>query len=226
MLYEDFLSEFNGSIENNDLISANNALMKELGNILIRKKQDFVDLLNESGIPASINDSDISLINSFVNNIAFNRKLMLGASLLIQMHNKQLNFDGIDEVSDLGVKNGYQVMKSYFIDEEYSNLVDPATVGAIAQGVGSLADVAKTGIEAGAKNKYAKKYGSLDLAQKREEAKQQMIQSILAQKQQKLEAAKKESEEKAKNKRLIYIIGGSVLGLAIIGIIIYSIKKK
>jgi hypothetical protein len=219
MLYEDFLSEFNGSIENNDLISANNALMKELGNILVRKKQDFVDLLNESGIPASINDSDIDLVNSFINNISFNRNLILGTSLLIQTHNKQIGFDGADEISDEGVKNGYQVMKSYFIDEEYSNI---DTVGAIAQGVGELAKLGTKGLE----GQQKKKYGSLDLAQKREEAKQQMIQSILAQKQQKLEAAKKASEEKAKNKRLIYIVGGSVLGLVIIGLVIYSIKKK
>lgn len=220
MLVEDFSSEFNYSIENNDLFSANNALMKELGTILVRKKQDFVDLLNESGIPASTNDSDLHLVNLFVNNVSINRNLMLGASLLVQMHNKQIGFDGETELSNEGVKNGYKVMKSYFIDE-YSN-VSAEAVGAIAQGVGSLANLGSTALQ----GRQKQKYGALDVAQKREEAKQQMIQSILAQKQQKLEAAKKTEEEKAKTKRLIYIIGGSVLGLTILGLVIYSIKRK
>lgn len=222
MLYEDFLSEFNVSVENDDLFSANRALMKELGNILVRKKQDFVDLLNESGIPASINDSDLDLVNLFINNISYNRKLMLGASLLTQMHNKQMGFDGEEELSDIGVKNGYQVMRSYFIGEEYSNAVDAATVGAIAQGVGELTKLGNTALLGLQK----KKYGGLDIAQKKEESKQQMIQAILAQKQQKLDAAKKVAEEKAKTKRLIYIVGGSVLGLAVLGLVIYSIKKR
>lgn len=231
MLYEDFLSDFNISIENNDLISANNALMKELGNILVRKKQDFVDLLNESGVPASINDSDLSLVNSFVENISFNRKLMLGASLLTQMHNKQMGFDGEDELSNEGVKNGYQVMRSYFIGEDYSNAIDPVTGAeelgtAIAQMKGKTAqaraDIYKTFQEA--RNK--KLYGGQELAGKREEAKQEMIKSILAQKQAKLDATKKAEEEKGKTKRLIYIVGGSVLGLAVLGLVIYSIKKK
>jgi hypothetical protein len=222
MLYEDFLSDFNLSLENNDLISANNALMKELGNILIRKKQDFVDLLNESGVPASINDSDLSLVESFVNNVGSNRKLMLGASLLTQINNKQIGFDGEFELSDDGVKNGYNVMRNYFLDEQYSNAVDAATIGAIAQGVGALAGTASTAIQ----GRQRQKFGGQEIAQKREESKQQMIQSILAQKQLKLEAAKKQEEEKAKTKRLIYIIGGSVLGLAILGLVIYSIKKK
>jgi len=221
MLYEDFLSDFNVSIENDDLISANNALMKELGNILVRKKQDFVDLLNESGVPASITDSDLTLVNLFVNNVASNRKLMLGASLLTQMHNRQMGFDGEEELSNEGVKNGYQVMRSYFIGEDYSNVAaDPVT--AIAQGVGELSKLGTTALQGSQK----KKYGGQEIAQKRDEAKQQMIQSILAQKKQKLDAAKKAEEEKAKTKRLVYIVGGSVLGIAILGLVIYSIKKS
>lgn len=220
MLVEDFFSEFNYSIENNDLFSANNALMKELGKILVRKKQDFVDLLNESGIPASVNDSDLHLVNLFVNNVSINRNLMLGASLLTQMHNKQIGFDGETEISNEGVKNGYQVMKNYFIDEEYSNAIDPVT--AIAEGVGALAGLGNTALQ----GRQKQKYGGLDVAQKREEAKQQMLQAILVQKQQKLDAAKKAEEEKAKTKRLVYIVGGSVLGLAILGLVIYSIKRK
>lgn len=221
MLVDDFLSEFNYSIENNDLFSANNALMKELGNILVRKKQDFVDLLNESGILASVNDSDLHLVNLFVNNVSINRNLMLGASLLTQMHNKQIGFDGETEISNEGVKNGYQVMKNYFLEDEYSN-VSAEAVGAIAQGVGSLANLGSTALQ----GRQKQKYGALDVAQKREEAKQQMLQAILVQKQQKLDAAKKAEEEKAKTKRLVYIVGGSVLGLAILGLVIYSIKRK
>lgn len=234
MLYEDFLSSFNGSVENNDLISANNALMRELGNILVRKKQDFVDLLNESGISASINDSDLYLVNLFVNNIASNRKLMLGASLLTQMHNKQMGFDGEQEISDEGVKNGYNVMRSYFVGEEYSNETGPigaSTLGGAASGgvvgtiAGAIGDIAKATSKV-SEGQQKKKYGGQEIASKREEAKQEMIKSILAQKQLKLDVAKKAEEDKAKTKRLAFIIGGSILGVAVIGLIIYSIKKK
>lgn len=216
MSYTDFYSEFNQNISSNDLHSANITLMKELGNILVRNKKDFVDLLNESGIDASLKDSNIDLVNLFVNNIDTNRKLILGSSMLVAMHNKQMGFDGEDELSDQGIKNSYKVMKEYFIDD-FSN-----AGGAIAGAIGVLGNVGTTAMQ----GQQKKKYGGLDIVAKKEASKQAIIQSILEQKKLQAETVKKQQEEKAKTKKLVYIIGGSVLALGILGFVIYMVKRK
>ena len=45
MILDDFYSNFNHSLENGDLKSANKKLMYELGRIFVRNKNEFVDLL-------------------------------------------------------------------------------------------------------------------------------------------------------------------------------------
>jgi hypothetical protein len=116
MLYTDFCEELNICIDNGDYSSANQMIMHELGQTLVQNKKDFVDLLNQSGVSASINDSDIYLIETFVNNLPINKKLMLGSSLLVNIKNQQSNFNGTQELNDDDVKNGYHVMRTYFID--------------------------------------------------------------------------------------------------------------
>jgi hypothetical protein len=118
----DFHSNFNSSVQNCDFENANKCLMTELANILVRSKSDFVDMLNESGVYATISMSDTELINLFITNAPNNKKLLLGASLLTNVHNKQMGFDGEDEISDSGVKTGYAVMNSYFNDESYDGV--------------------------------------------------------------------------------------------------------
>jgi hypothetical protein len=224
MLYTDFCDDFNICLNKGDYASANEVLMHELGSTLIRRKKDFVHLLNESGISGDINDSDSELIDKFVNNVPYNKNLMVGASLLVNMQNKEVNFDGNAKLSDENVKNGYHVMKTYFIDENYSNAIDPIT--AIAEGIGK-------GLEGGFKlgttvqeGKNKKKYGGLDIAQKQQEAKQAMIASALQAKQANLAARQKDEENKTKTKKLVYLIGGSLLGLIVLGVTVYQIRKK
>jgi hypothetical protein len=63
-------------------------------------------------------------------------------------------------------------------------------------------------------------------AEKQADAKRQMIQAVLENKKLQEEAQKKKNEEKSKTKRYL-IIGGSVIGgLALIGLVIYFIKRK
>lgn len=222
MLISDFNEEFPGLVNEGDFRGAVNTIMYELGNILVSNKKDFVELLNQSGIQASINDSDSKLVNLFISNIGENKKLSLGASLLVHVHNKEVNFDGNSEISDEGVKCAYGLMNSYFSGDEegYSNAIDP--VGAIAEGVGSLANLGTTI----AQGQQKKKYGALDLASKKQEARSAMAQKILDIKQGQIEAAKKKQEGKSKTTRTLLIVGGVILGLAVIGGIIYAIKKR
>jgi hypothetical protein len=218
MLYTDFCEELNICIDNGDYSSANQIIMHELGQTLVQNKKDFVDLLNQSGVSASINDNDIYLIETFVNNLSINKKLMLGSSLLVNIKNQQSNFNGTQELNDDDVKNGYHAMRTYFIDENYSNAIGLAAVGLATGGV-KLADTVS-------KNKQEKRNLGSNIAAKREESKQAIIQSVIEQKKSKLEQEKQQQDNKLKQQKTIYIIGGSILALTILGIIIYKIKNK
>jgi len=222
MLYTDFCSEFNQSVERGDVNSAQRGLMQELGRILVRSKQDFVDLLKESGYEAEITDSDIDLVNTFVENVDSSPSLMLGASMLIASQNRQASFDGEDEyLNDDLVKDSYNVMVSYFNEEEQSN-----AVGAIVGGALGLAS-AGVGLGKGlAESKERKQQVGQRALEQKQASRQQIIGGILQAKQQQAEATKQKQAESAKNKRIAYIIGGSVLVLAVIGVVIYTIKKK
>ena len=67
----------------------------------------------------------------------------------------------------------------------------------------------------------------MDLAAKQKEAKAAMIQQILANKQVQIDAATKQKETKAKTTRLILIVGGAVLVVAlIVGVVILNKGKK
>lgn len=224
MLIEDLYESFVESYNEGDIKSASLALMKELGNILVKQKIDFVNLLNESDIPASIEMNDSELVNLFIKNIDTNKKLMLGSALLVNMHNKQIGFDGDEEINDDGVKAAFAAIDEYFnfSEDEYSNAVSGAVVGAVAQGVGELSKLGTTALQ----GRQKKKYGALDIAKQKSEAKAAMTQQILAQRQAQIEAAQKEKEAKAKTTRTLLIVGGVVIGVAILGIIIYKVKKR
>jgi len=216
MLVDDFYSNFNSSIVQGDVRGAYEKLMKELGYILVRDKKDFVDLLNESNIPATIDMTSVNLVDLFVDNIHKSKKLMLGASILVNSHNRKMGFDG--DVDDQ-VKDGYLVTKEYF-----SNAVDPIT--AIAEATGKLGEAAGTIVGGAQKNKYAKNYGGLDLVSKKEDTKQILLQSVMAGQQAAMDAAKAKQESKAKTTKTLLIVGGVILGLAIVLGGVYMIKKR
>ena len=111
---EDFYSDFVDGVNGSDIQSANAALMKELGNILVRNREDFVHLLNESGVSASPSMSDAKLIDLFISNVGQNKTLALGASMLVHSHNKTVSFDGEETMSDEGIKAGYRILNEYF----------------------------------------------------------------------------------------------------------------
>jgi hypothetical protein len=198
---EDFHSNFNAGI-NCDIESANECLMRELANVLVRNRTDFIDMLNESGVVATNNMSDIQLINLFIENSSKNKKMLLGAALLVNVHNKLVGFDGEDEISDSGVKTGYAVMNSYFNDEElpeeYSNLI---LGGLLAKG----AKRALEGIRGGNNNNS-------------QAAKQQMLLQMKLQRE--AEAAKKRKKQNA-----LLIGGGAVVLVGILAFVVIKTRQ-
>lgn len=207
MLYNDFCSEFNVCIEKGDYVEADALISRELGAILASNKRDFVDLLNESGIPASINDSNVELVNRFVDNIPYNDKLRLGTSLLVNSKNKEIGFDGKKSINKDNVRNCYRVMTN-----KYSNFVDP---NIIASAVQSASDLGTQAI----KGRQQRKGGGLEIAKQREAQKAEIIKAIADKK-------KVEAESKAKTNRILLIVGGSLLGVVVLTALIIKKRRK
>jgi len=207
MLYNDFCSEFNVCIDKGDYNTADALISRELGASLANNKMVFVDLLNESGINASINDSNIELVNKFVDNVPINAKLRLGASLLVNSQNQPVGFDGKKSIDKTNVRNCYRVMTN-----RYSNFVSPDVIASAVQTAGQLGDTV-------IKGQQRKKFGGLDIAQQREAQRAEIMKTIADKK-------KAEAEQKSKTRKVLMIVGGSLLGLVVITVAVLKLKKK
>jgi hypothetical protein len=202
----DFHQKLGQYIKDKERQNAVDVVLQELAICLANDKENFVEILNNAGVPASIQDSDVVLIEKFTQNALANKKLLIGASLLINYRNKVTNFDGEEEVSDIGVKNAYKVLQYNFIDpeEEHSNLVPLVAVGrAVGKAINKGSDANKKKAEANAKMM------AQVLEQRRKEAEEQ---------------AKKKAEAKKKTQNII-IIGSTIVIVSIIGIIVYKSNK-
>jgi hypothetical protein len=232
----DFHNKLASFVNDNSTKNASRLLMYELGTILSKSKQDFVDLLNESSVYANEKMSNQELVNLFVDNIDINEKLRLGSALLVNMHNKSVGFDGEDEISDAGVKSSYSILESHFSgdDEEFENAEgdeDYEEQSEFGNGgmMNAISGIIKTGGDVAGKamdNQSNKKNGATNMAQKKQEAKAQMQQALLAQQRAKQEAQAKDKEASAKTTRTVLIVSGIVVGLAILGFVVYKIKKS
>jgi hypothetical protein len=204
-----FEAQFNSAIEGGDISTANEILNKELANILVNNKQDFVDMLTESGVSASNDMTDMELIELYCNNAPKNNKLLLGSAILINYHNKKSGFDGESEIDDDLVKKSYFTMKSCFVEqpnEEYSYIA-PAVVAAL---IPAAAKVVGKG---------------LDVAKERKTSKDKLQQEALIRQEQERRRREQErirqQEEREKRRTNLLIFGGiGVLGLVFIGFIV------
>lgn len=218
MLTEDFQASLSTYVLKEDFDNAQDVLMNELGVILVRDKQDYVDMLVESGVDADASMSDNQLVELFVDNTD-NKNMLLGASLLTQMHNKKIGFDGDDEISDDGVKTGYAVMNTYFNFDDEDDLTEDEF--SYAGGIwGTLFQGAKN-LLGGRKNK------GRDSSRDAEISRQRMIAAARAEKARRVaEQRRKEEEEKQKKKRTTTII--IVSSIVVVGIIttILILKRR
>jgi hypothetical protein len=207
MLYNDFCSEFNVCVDKGDYNTADALISRELGASLASNKMNFVDLLNESGINASINDSNIELVNKFVDNIPLNSKLRLGASLLVNSQNQEVQFDGKKAIDKTNVRNCYRVMTN-----KYSNFVSPDLIASAVQSATQLGDTV-------IKGQQFKKNAGLTIAQQREQQRGEIMKALA-------EKKKADAEAKTKTNKILMIVGGSLLGLVVITFAVLKLKKK
>jgi hypothetical protein len=192
-----------------DTANANSLLMKEVGKSLAKNKSNFVELLTSTGVPANDSMSDVELIDAFVNNIATNKSLKISTAYMINKSNAFLNADGVEQVSDKGVKVSYKVMNDFFDNadnnEDYENAEGEEKSNFIP--IGMIARKAKRFL-------------------KRDNAKEDVKDGVAEAKKIEADIKQKELESKAKTKKILIISGVSLLGLAIIGLVIYKLKNK
>lgn len=192
--------------------SANRKLMNRMGNVIVNNKTDFIDMLDASNVNYSGTD-DAELVSCYVEELPYNNNLQIMTSYILEDIDKS-NFKG--EIENHDVYENYKNIFNYwdFDGEENSNVA-----GAL---VGAVANIGNTALQ----NRNKKKFGTLDVAQKQADTKNELIKSIIAQKQAKIEADKIKAEKQAKNSKYL-IIGGSIVGaLAIIGVVVYLKRNK
>jgi len=221
-----------------------NVIFWELGNCIATDKADFVELLQESGVSAGMNDLDDQLAEKFVVNVPNNRELLIGAAYLCAFNSSSISFSGEKVVSNDHVHNigrslwDYFDMSEHLEDQSNFNLKD--VLGGAAKDIGggaasgglpgAIVGALKSGTDLAGKisdKKSRDKWGGLDFMQKQQAAKSQIIQSALAAKKAKQEAAAKKATEKAKTKRIIYITIGvlATAALVVSGVLIYKARK-
>ena len=234
-----FYSDLVNYIKAQNERGANKIVMTELGRLLAKDKKDFIEVLRVANISVPDNATDIQLVNAFVDNAPSNRRLLLGASFLIGHKNKTVGADGESGLSDTGTKATYKVMYDFFdasqyedtsdeVNDDYYNATGEETSNLWGQAISGGIGLASKVVE----GQQKKKFGASDTLAKQTEARQQMIQSVLAQRQAQQqqvmaqqEQMAKEKEAKRKQQKTLIIVGASLLGLVVIGAIVYSVMK-
>lgn len=215
-----FYSQLASYLKAKDKMNANRVIMSELGNLLAKNREDFIEVLKHAHVSVPENPTDLQLVDLFIENAPYNNDLLLGASFLVNYKNQVHGFDGEKQISDGAVKACYKTMRCHFdgSQEESSN-----AGGGILDTVLSLGkDVTGKVMDA----QHKKNFGASDSLAKQQDARRQMIQSIIEQRKQQQQIAADAAAAKKKNQRLALIIGGSALGLLLIIGAVVIIKSK
>lgn len=210
----------------NDNDGANGVVMRELANILVKEKRDFVDLLIYSGINATMRMPDSELVELFIHDIDTNKRLVVGSAFLVNQHNKTMGFDGEYEVSDPGVKATAQTMQLYFEGDYEDDEEDYANAGGIGGMIGGILDKGMGLASKGMEMRDKKKNFGVNAMAKKQEAKAQMMQQLMAQKKAKIEAKREAEANKQKTTKIVLIAVSSLVAVGLIVTAIVLTKKK
>ncbi len=210
MTNESFNSQLTQYLRERDKPNATRLVFSELATTLAQDRDNFKAVLLNAGVGVEEDDTDADLIEKFVDNAPDNKRLMIGASFLINYRNQNSNVDGEGEVSDAGVKNTYRIMRDYFKEvnvpdqpyEEQSNWI-----GAVTGLAGKL---------------LGKKGG----ADKGAEAKLQLQEKLIAQKKAEAEKQRRAKERAEKKSKNLMIYGSIAVSVLVIGVVIYAFNKK
>lgn len=217
-------------------------IFSSLGECIENNKEDFVELLRESGVTASMTNDTSKLVDLYLDNVGANPALMLGSAYLCAFHSTNVSFDGEKGVDNNTVHSIGRTLHSYFAEDasnfDWNKVRDIAGgfksggwaggIGAATQSIGDAVD----------RRNNPQKYmpapkplstAGMDMLRAKQDARNQMIQSALAMQKAKADAAVKIAEEKRKQKKTTYIavgIGVGVLILTGVGIWLYRRSKN
>ena len=190
-------------------------IMQQMANILATEKDSFVDLLEANDIPID-NMEDTKLIDVYIDNLPEDDSLKACTAYLL---NEKIN--GEKKVENKEVKSIFDVIYDFW-NEPKSEIAGTGVVKSLADLGGKFADI-----------QSQKKYGASTLLNKKEEARTEMLKTLQAQKQAQIDAQKTLADQQkvkteAKSKRIntIIIASSIVVGLGIIGTLIYFLKRK
>ncbi len=212
--------KFNDSIQNLNIDEASDLLVDELATIISKDSTEFVDMLNESGVDADYSMSETELIKTFIENLD-NKRMILGASLLVNSNNRTVGFDGDDEISDSGVKVGYAVLNETLNtdeivpvqDEQFSYIAIAALAGLVGKGINKL-------------RKNRRSRGKTERSDARREERRRQAQLRMQRVAAEQKRIQLENAKRKKKTTITLIIVGSVSILAILGTVIYLKNKK
>ncbi len=200
-----FHSELNTYIRGNDNQNATHLILIELSKALVKDRESFIAVLRDADIPVKDSATDLELIDDYIKNVPNNSKLLLGTAFLVNHRNQTVGFDGVNEVSDSGVKATYGELDEFF---NVGGIIG-SIIGAGGNVTGKLLD-RQTASQRSASNQL----------EKQQEARRKMIQTILEQRR-----ADLAGKDKGTGNKTILIVGG-VAVLLMVGIGIYVAVKK
>lgn len=223
---EDFYKKFTAYVKANRSNEANMVLMRELGRIMINKREDFIYMLKYSGVDVPENISDINLIELFLKNIYINQRIILGTSFLIAENNKMSSFDGEEYTSNICADAVHKSLKNYFFDTSKENMYGSLFEGEETSNFEGDTDNLFYSQDADNFQKrinkpIPKRDTQRELFKKKMSAKHSLIEGVVDVRQKEADALK----ETEKQKRLKLIIGSSLIGATIIAISVYAIIK-
>jgi len=209
-------------LKNNNPKSANAEIAKALGSIIYYHKPEFVKMLKDSYIAVPNNPNLLELVNLYIDNIDKNTKLALGSAKLLSKYHNLPTTHGFAGNDDNMAKAVYYVIVDHFNPDEAKSNFDLSGIGTAIGGISN----AVTSFQ----NKQAeqiKEDGKVfDILQKKQDAKDAIVKGVLDANSTDKDAQAKAAESKSKNLKIALIIGGSVLGIAAIGLTIYLVRKK
>lgn len=207
-----FYSNLTSAIKNRDISTANKVIMSEVGDSIVNDRENFIEVLRSSNIRIEDGASDSDIVHSFIGELPTNDDLMINTSYYVNHKNSDLNFDGSRDIDGLGVKACHKAMRMNF--NGYSN----------AGGWGDFANtLAQTGSGIYQDIKNKKNYVS-DTITKQKEAKKEIVNKVLAQRQAQVDAKNKQILDKQKTQRTMLIVG-SVGIVLLLGLAIYKLNK-
>lgn len=189
-----------------------------LGECIVNHKEDFVEMLKESGVSCSMKDEPKELAEKYVENVDKNPALMIASAYMCAYYSTDISFDGEKSVDNNQVHGISKSLYDFFsIDDNFYEFAGGLLGGLVSKGKDIAQDLYQ--------QKQKQKTAGVDMLSQKSQAKQQMVNAILEQQRMKQEMELKKAEDQ-KKKRRTWIIVGSVAGALILGTAIFLIIKS